>query len=251
MHLQHGHSHVDKDPTVPDLDPETERAAWAHVAPFVVWVLLLKLPWLSPEWAYAARTVVGLGLLLWLRPWRWYSAPRARNIPVAVSAGLFVFVIWVGLETRWVGDRWPEIQRAYQGFTGGVWKLGGASPPTGYSGWAPARCGWPLTLIHIAGSAVVIAAIEEFFWRGFVYRFRAHGSFLGVDLGRFCGTQFAVASFLFGIEHGRWVAGILAGVVYALVAIRTKDIWAAAIAHGVTNLALGIYVLATNSYHFW
>jgi len=168
-----------------------------------------------------------------------------------MAVGLLVFVVWVGLETAWVGRRWPALQRVYLGFTGGICKLGGASAPAGDMNWAPVACGWPLITVRLLGSALVIATIEEFFWRGFLYRFRWHGSFLETNLGAFSGTRFALVACLFGMEHGRWVAGIVAGAAYALLAIRTKDIWTAVVAHGVTNLALGLYVLATRSYQFW
>jgi membrane protease YdiL (CAAX protease family) len=42
-----------------------------------------------------------------------------------------------------------------------------------------------------------------------------------------------------------------AGAVYGLLAVRTGDIWAAALAHGLTNLALGAYVLLCGRYGFW
>ena len=59
---------------------------------------------------------------------------------------------------------------------------------------------------------------------------------------------------------GRWIAifaiialgaGFLAGLAYGLLFLRTRDIWAACIAHASTNLALGFYVLATGHWEFW
>ena len=60
-----------------------------------------------------------------------------------------------------------------------------------------------------------------------------------------------MVSVCFGLEHDRWLAGIFAGLAYGLVAIRTRDIWAAVMAHVVTNLLLGLYVLAVGAYSFW
>ncbi|MBR4171377.1 MAG: CPBP family intramembrane metalloprotease, partial [Kiritimatiellae bacterium] len=56
---------------------------------------------------------------------------------------------------------------------------------------------------------------------------------------------------VFAFEHDRWFAGALAGVVYGLLAIRTGDIWCCALAHGVTNTLLGLYVIHHNAYGFW
>jgi CAAX prenyl protease-like protein len=119
------------------------------------------------------------------------------------------------------------------------------------SPYAPEVCGWSFTLVRLAGSAFVIALIEEYFWRGFLYRWLQGKNFLEVDLGKWHAGVFIAVCVLFGLEHQRWIAGILAGVAYGLLAIRTRDIWAAGVAHVVTNLLLGIYVLATNSYAFW
>ena len=48
-----------------------------------------------------------------------------------------------------------------------------------------------------------------------------------------------------------FLVGILAGLAYGLLLIRTRDIWAAVTAHVVTNLLLGFYVLVMGAYGFW
>jgi len=108
-----------------------------------------------------------------------------------------------------------------------------------------------LTLVRLAGSAFVIAIIEEFFWRGFLYRWLLGSPFLKFNLGTMHVGMFWIVALLFGLEHTRWMVGILAGVAYGYLVIRTRDIWAGCIAHITTNLLLGIYVLITRSYHFW
>ena len=56
---------------------------------------------------------------------------------------------------------------------------------------------------------------------------------------------------MFAVEHEQWFAGALAGIAYGWLYLRTRDIWAAAFAHVVTNYTLGWYVLTTQSYQFW
>ena len=41
------------------------------------------------------------------------------------------------------------------------------------------------------------------------------------------------------------------GVAYNLLLYRTKSLYACIVAHGVTNLAPAIYVLATGEWSFW
>ena len=57
---------------------------------------------------------------------------------------------------------------------------------------------------------------------------------------------------VFAAEHGSLaVPGLLAGLAYGLLFIRTRDVWAACLAHATTNLALGAYVLSTGHWEFW
>ena len=122
---------------------------------------------------------------------------------------------------------------------------------TASSVYAPETCGWLLTGVRLAGSAFVIAVIEEFFWRGFLYRWLIEKPFTNVRLDEFDLQAFFLAALIFGFEHQRWVAGMIAGACYAYLMIRTRSIWTACIAHCTTNLLLGIFVIATRSYHFW
>ncbi len=112
----------------------------------------------------------------------------------------------------------------------------------------PAISRWPLrrsrpralTLLKLVGSAAVIAVIEEFFFRGF--------SIAGLDRAPFgrcrwvCSTCRPFGRWPWSLRWnmtawrpGCWRAWSTAGWRC------TGDIWAAALAHGVTNLALGVY----------
>ncbi len=101
------------------------------------------------------------------------------------------------------------------------------------------------------GSALVIGVIEEFFWRGCLYRALVQSRFLEVKLSHMHAGFFILVAVFFGLEHQRWLVGILAGLAYGGLMIRTGSIWPPVVAHAVTNLMLGIYVVATDSYAFW
>jgi CAAX prenyl protease-like protein len=72
-----------------------------------------------------------------------------------------------------------------------------------------------------------------------------------VALDRFQLGAFALTALLFGLEHTRWLVGIIAGLAYGALVLRTCDLHAAVVAHVVTNLLLGLYVLAAGAYGFW
>lgn len=227
---------------------ELGKATLAHVAPFAAWLALMALPALAPAWNYALRTAACLALLAWLRPGRWYGPLGAGHVPAALLAGLGVFALWVLPESGWA-LRHPALHEAYLRWA--VLPFGRPPAPPASFPYAPEACGWPLTLVRLAGSALVIAPIEEFFWRGFAYRWMLAKDFLRVDPGKLSWGWLLAVSAVFGFEHDRWLAGILAGLVYGLLFIRTRDLRAACLAHLVTNLLLGGYVVMTGTWGFW
>ncbi len=223
----------------------------AHTAPFAAWVALrlaadLAVP--DRAWPYAVQTVTGAALLVLLRPWRYYAPFRWRDLPAAVLVGVLVLALWVMPFLRW-GDEMPWFQEFYLRF--GVLPLGSLPRRPAWSPYAPGVCGWPMTLVRLAGSAFVIATAEEFFWRGFLYRRLARPDFLQFPLAAFDLEACCWSCVVFGLEHREVLAGIAAGMLYLVLMRRTQNLWAAVAAHVTTNLLLGVYVIRTGAYEFW
>lgn len=251
---------------------ETDKKVLAgHVAPFAAWVgviLLLQAlesASLCPRGllplSYAVKSAACAGLFLWLRPWRVYASLSLRHLPLSIGLGVAVAAVWILPETPWFGRASPGLQEFYHRW---LIMMPGALPdyfdadffpalPPGHRSlaYSPEEAGWPLTLMKLAGSACVIAVIEEFFFRGFFYRWLRKGAFWTVPLSSFDAQAFWTVVAVFGLEHDRWFAGMVAGVAYGWLVVRTGDIWAAAIAHGVTNFLLGVYVILSRQYGFW
>jgi len=251
---------------------QTDRRMFmGHVAPFAVWVgvlfLLQGLEWvhLCPRalypWSYAAKSVICAGLFLWLRPWRMYPVLKLSNVPLALLAGLIVAIAWILPETPWFGRVAPGVQVFYHRW---CIMMPGCFPdyyipdifpalPHGHVSLAfsPTEAGWGLTVMKVIGSAGVIAIIEEFFFRGFFCRWLRSAKFWTVPLASFDLQAFWVVVAVFGLEHDRWLAGMFAGMVYGWLALRTGDLWAAALSHGLTNLLLAVYVIVSGQYGFW
>jgi CAAX prenyl protease-like protein len=55
---------------------------------------------------------------------------------------------------------------------------------------------------------------------------------------------------LFAVEHDRPLVAAIAGAVYGLIALR-QSVAAAIIAHAVTNLLLGLWVIYRGDWAFW
>lgn len=190
------------------------------VLPYAVWmVLMMALP--ATAWAYAVRTAaaaVALGWTLW--GFRDRLTLRWRDLWWGFGAGLLVLALWV----------LPEELAWYR-----QWCIfGDQSADVTRSAYDPAVNGWTLTAVHLFGSAVVIAIAEELFFRRW--------------LVRFAGFWWMVA--LFALEHDRFVAGAVCGVVYGLIALRVS-LKSAIVAHVTTNFLLGVYVLQSGAWRFW
>ena len=231
-----------------DPSPEAKRALWAHVVPFVAWVAIMSVPVTVPASRYAVQVVASTALLGWLKPWQYYAPIRIRHLPLAFVAGAGVFLVWVLPESSWM-LRFPYVHDLY--LTYGIRPLGVITGYEATSPYAPEQCGWLLSLVKLVGSSVIIATAEEFFWRGFLYRWLLAREFQTVDPAKVRLGMFLLTAVLFGLEHDRWLVGGLAGLAYGWLYVRTRDIWAAVFAHMVTNFLLGLYVLATASYYFW
>ena len=219
-------------------------AGAAHVLPFAVWLLWMMIPGLTPATSYAGRTIATLVVMVICRPWRWYRGPQMRHLPATVLVGALVYWIWILPESAWMQAHAPWFHAFYQRF-------GILGETTADPAFAPENAGWLYTVIRLCGSAFVIALAEEFFWRGFAYRRLQQVQFTEAHPEDFSIVAFAIVTIAFGFEHARWLVGIIAGVGYGLLYIKTRNLWSAILAHMITNWLLGLYVLQTQSYQFW
>jgi hypothetical protein len=217
----------------------SRSAATPRVAPFVVFLLLTagqgSFGPASAYWFYLVKTLVGLWLLLEIRPlvpeMRWALSWEA------VAVGVAVFVVWVGL------DPW------YPKLTLSKAVAANANPNLVFGPNSPLT--WFFLLVHIFGMTVVVPPLEEVFYRSFFYRFIAQSNFLAVPLNRFLPLSFFGTSILFGFEHSQWLAGILCGFAYQWLVLRKNRIGDAITAHALTNLLLGLWVVYRGAWNFW
>jgi uncharacterized protein len=186
----------------------------------------------SAFWIYALKSFVGAAFL-WL-VWPLVAEMRWRFSLEAVLAGILVFVLWVGLDPLYPG-------------------LSGES-----EGWNPhlafghnSLLAWTFILIRILGSTLVVPALEEVFYRSFLYRWLAKADFQQFPLGQFAWWPFLGTSLIFGLAHREWLAGILCGLIYQTLVCRHKRLGDAMTAHAITNFLLGCWVVAKGAWYFW
>lgn len=258
----------------PDRSDSARFAYCAHILPFAFWIFVIlvfqaaevigcPLPrtWAAP--AYAFKSVICAGLLFWLKPWRYYRSATVRSggIVTGLIAGILVAALWIIPETPWVFNRAGCVSLFYN-----KWLImpPGTFPeyfrpenfpllPTSHPSlaYAPEECGPVLTVAKLFGSAFVISVAEEYFFRGFLYRWLRKGDFLSIPVAKYDAQVFWMVVLVFGLEHDRWLLGMVAGAVYGWTVLRTGRILPAVIAHSVTNLLLGVYVIFSHQYGFW
>ena len=208
----------------------------ARVVPFAVFVALTALQGTfgdsSRYWFYLAKTLVGAGLL-WA-VWPVVTEMRWRLSWEAVGVGVAVFGLWVGL------DAWYP-------------KLGGAG-----KSWNPfetfsyeSGLAWTFVVVRLLGSVLVVPPLEEVFYRSFVYRYLRKADFESVPLPAFHLLAFLVTSAVFGLTHREWLAGILCGFAYQGLVCWKGRLGDAMTAHAITNLLLGVWVVAKGAWQFW
>jgi len=213
----------------------------ARVAPFACYIAMLALEGQAHDlfagfdvrWLYPLKILLVVGLLAAFR--RAYTELRGFEFSLgdavlSLVAGLVVLAVWVGLDVSWavVGD-----------------------PGAGYDPRDAGRINWLLAGLRLAGAALVVPLMEELFWRSFVMRWLDRSDFLTVNPAAVTWRAVLISSVVFGFEHHQWLAGIFAGVVYAWLYRRTGRLHYAIFSHGVTNGALGIWVLATGQWSYW
>lgn len=181
------------------------------------------------EWLYALRVVAAAAALWYFRDT--YQKLDWRVGWPAVALGGLVFLLWIGLEPLVGGLPASE-----------PWQLANTS--------MLARLTW--IVFRVFGAVVTVPIAEELAFRGFLLRRIASAEFESVAWRAFAWAPFLISSVAFGLLHGdRWLAGVLAGMVYAVAMMRKGRIGEAVVAHAVTNALLAFYVLMTGNWQLW
>ena len=220
-----------------------------RVAPFIIFLLLTfcqnRFGEAGRYWFYFAKSIVGAWLIWEIRPF--VSELRLNFTWEAVAVGIGVLVMWVGID-----GFYPKLSELSV-------KLGlSKAPITPVLPWNPnlqfgegAPLAWFFIVARILGASLVVPVLEEIFFRSFIYRYVAKPDFQSVSLGFFAWTPFLLTALIFGLEHEEWLAGILCGFAYQGLVIWKKRLSDAIVAHGITNLLLGLWVVWKGDWKFW
>src|SRR5271166_287276 len=204
-------------------------ASEAYLCPFMA---LVRITLVTGAFSSGFDPLYPLGLivtcgLLW-RYRKYYDDLCWTFASQAVAIGVTVFALWIALEP-WKFSETPATVPV---------PLAGA----GAVAWVIARA---------LGSVIVTPLVEELAFRGYLIRRLMAADFKSVPQGTFSWPSFLVSSSLFGILHDRWIAGIIAGMFYALAVAGRRKLSDAVLAHATTNALIAAHVLASGKWLGW
>lgn len=220
------------------------HAAFPMVLPFAVYIAFLFLDDIFSSSMVGAIAVdtrllypvkIACVALLLLIFWKRYTELakfklRPREWMWGVAVGIAVFLLWINMSKGWMN----------------IGESTGFDPRN-----AAGEINWSMALPRLIGAALVVPIMEELFWRSFLLRWIAHPRFIDVTPAQVGLKALILSSVVFGVEHALWLAGILAGLAYGWLYMKSNNLWVPILAHAVTNGMLGLWVLHTGQWAFW
>jgi exosortase E/protease (VPEID-CTERM system) len=223
-----------KDPTPLVREPSTGDANTAYLMPFLMILaaaMISRVFSVEFEWTYPLRFFAASAVLWYYRAQYWRMEWGFTGVSILI--GILAFTMWLVLE-RLNGNHANStaIRTALA-----------LAPPY-------ARISW--IAIRALAAVVTVPIAEELAFRSFLIRRIISPHFELVDWRSVTIVPVLVSSVLFGLLHGeRWLAGTLAGLLYAFAFLRRGKIGDAVAAHATTNALLAGYVLLWGNWSFW
>ena len=207
----------------------------------------LAIPYAYYPWLYAAKIVLTIAAVIFVLPG--YREFPLRIGWLAIAVGVVGAPVWIGLCLL----DWEHVYLApllEQVGLGGVIGAGdrAAFNPFEQLAGQPAAV-WAFLAVRFLGLAAVVPLIEEFFLRGFVMRFFMDRQWWDLPFGKADRLAVVLGTAVPMMMHpGELLAALAWFSMVTWLMLRTRNIWDCVTAHALTNLILGIYVVATGTW---
>ncbi|MDX1933794.1 MAG: CAAX prenyl protease-related protein [Capsulimonadales bacterium] len=217
-------------------------SAIPYVAPFFAFVLLTALEKYAGPYpiAYGIKILlVTITLAVCSRHWRHEIRRDSRGVSLGWVIGLVGLPLWLGLHAvtpplpAWLGGGRASFD-PFRDIPDPVWRL-------------------VFLAERFFGLVVVVPLLEEVFWRSFLLRYITDPDRWATrPLSEFSPVAFFAVAFLFAGVHPEYLAAfVYAALLAGLLRFSGGSLSACIIAHAVTNLSLGVYVLLTRNFQYW
>jgi CAAX prenyl protease-like protein len=247
---------------------DPEMLGRAHIVPFGVFMAFLILlqfggafiewkhpdaPWWRQDPAqlvYPIQVIVTAVFLI--RCWRFYRFDWSLKWSAAgVLFGVLGIGLWLLPTTLY--DHWN-----LSGETSGILKwLGVAERKEGFDpGIFESAAGfWFSLVMRFIRAAVIVALVEEIFWRGFLMRFVMdwEGNYWKQPFGRAHWKSYAIVTGMFVLAHAPvdYAGALVYGSLTWLLCVWSKNLGACVVMHAVANFLMGCYAMAYGKYGVW
>lgn len=210
-------------------------------------------PWWrrAPEhWIYPLQTVACLVVLIrWWRAyefnwsWKWSLAGAVFGV---IGIGFWIMpthlfdLLSLTKDGWW---KWFGFAPRRDGFNpGDVFMEGGAA-------W------WSSLVLRFLRAAVVVALVEEIFWRSFAMRLAIdwEGDYWKQPFGKGSWLSFGLVTGLFMFAHAPvdYFGALIYGSLTYLLCIWSRNLGACVVMHFVANLLMGLYAMSFGKYGLW
>ncbi len=179
---------------------------------------------------YPLRVVAAAAVL-------WMYRKELAALPVKVSLesivlGAVAFAMWFLLA------RGHDAAAQNAAFAGGLHRM----PEVAAAVWL---------IFRIIGAVITVPIAEELAFRGYLMRKLVSPEFETVSYRHFTWISFLGSSALFAALHDEWLAGLSAGMIFAVAVYRRGRLCDAVAAHATANALLAAWVLANHNWMLW
>lgn len=207
----------------------------------------LAIPYSQYPLVYTVKIVLTLAAVAW-------AVPVYRRFPLrlgwlGIVVGVVGVAVWVGLcylqvEQRWLAPLLEPLKLDWLVAAGGRSAFNPLEQLRDQPLWA-----YGFLAIRFFGLVVIVPLAEEFFYRGFLMPFVTRDQWWTVPQGEANRWALLAATLLPMTMHP---AELLAAAVWfsmiTWLFLRTRNVWECVVAHAVTNLLLGVYVIYSGAW---
>ncbi len=202
-----------------------------------------KIPYQNYPYIYTGKIVLTvLAMLIVLPGYRTWRPFRVSAIALVVgAAGAVAWILLAKLQVA----MYPHLPSS----VGKLLEMGGRAGfnpltelPHG-SAWS-----YGFLAIRFFGLVVVIAIVEEFFLRAFLMRYVMHIDWFKIPFGVMNGLGLAAVIGFPVLAHPERLAALAWFSMVTWLMLRTRNIWDCVVAHAVTNLLMGLWVVYSDEW---
>jgi uncharacterized protein len=207
----------------------------------------LAIPYDFYPWIYAIKIVLTVVAILFVLPG--YRGFPLRLHPLAFVVGIIGGPLWIGICLL----NWEHVYLLPLLKSVGLGSLIGAGDRPAFNpfehladhpAWA-----WSFLAVRFFGLVVVVPIMEEFFLRGFVMRFVMERDWWEVPFGKANTLAIILGTVIpMSMHPGELLAALAWFSMITWLMLRTRNIWDCVVAHALTNLILGVYVVASGTW---